>query len=139
MTACRDGVPVLRSKDAAHTAELVGYLCTKLREGALDGGTSAGGGYTALLCKKRKRDNLSSETTWRMMLTQVPGMSAHKAAVVAAAYPSLSALAAAGERELAAVQVPPAAAGAAASPTAKTGRKARRLGPTVAKRLAALA
>ena len=155
MTACRDGVPVLRAKDAAHTAELVGYLYSKLCEGALDGGGIAGGGIAgggaagggyASLVKKRKRDNLTPETTWQIMLGQVPGMSAAKAAAVAARYPSLSALAAATEKELAGVLVvvPPSAAartgGAAAAPAPfSTAPKPRRLGPAVAKRLAALA
>jgi ERCC4-type nuclease len=143
MTGVRDGVPVLRSKDAAHTAELVGYLYTKLRDGALQsaGGGAGGGGYASLL-KKRKRDNLSPETTWQVMLAQVPGMSATKAAAVAARYPSLSALAAATEKELAAVQVlaAPAPAGDAAAPSPPRPTKpARRLGPVVAKRLVALA
>jgi ERCC4-type nuclease len=163
MTACRDGVPVLRAKDAAHTAELVGYLYSKLCEGALDGGggggAGGGGGYASLL-KKRKRDNLSNETTWQVMLAQVPGMSPAKAAAVAARYPSLSALAAATEKELAGVLVPSSAPSTAAATgggggavaTGAThsadhshhnhhshGKPARRLGPAVAKRLAALA
>ena len=151
MTGVRDGVPVLRSKDAAHTAELVGYLYSKLREGALDGrggvGGGGGGGYASLL-KKRKRDNLSDETTWRVMLAQVPGMSPTKAAAVAAAYPSLSALAAATVKDLAGVLVPSSAsstgAGACAGPTTATppppaSKPSRRLGPAVAKRLVALA
>jgi ERCC4-type nuclease len=147
MTGVRDGVPVLRSKDAAHTAELVGYLFAKLREGALDGcggagagaGGGAAGGYASLL-KKRKRDNLSDETTWQVMLAQVPGMSATKAAAVAALYPSLSALAAATAKELAGVRVMPAATAAAVAAGASEATKPhRRLGPAIAKRLAALA
>ena len=44
MTGVRDGVPVLRAKDAAHTVELVAYLYAKLCEGALDGGGGGAGG-----------------------------------------------------------------------------------------------
>jgi len=167
MTSVRDGVPVLRASDAAHTAELVGYLYTKLSEGGAlqappphlqaDGGP----GYAALV-KTRKRDNMTTATTWEVMLAQVPGMSATKAAAVAKAYPTLSALATAAERDLAAVLVPPASAPAAARGGGGKGggaggsgagrggkgnggagtaieKKGRRLGPMLAKRLAALA
>ena len=168
MTSVRDGVPVLRASDAAHTAELVGYLYTKLSEGGAfqappphlqaDGGP----GYAALV-KTRKRDNMTTATTWEVMLAQVPGMSATKAAAVAKAYPTLSALATAAERDLAAVVVPPASrapaaarggggkgGGAGGSGAGRGGKgnggagtaiekKGRRLGPTLAKRLAALA
>ena len=45
MTAVRDGVPVLRSKDGAHSLELLAYLFEKLRAGELlpsaDGGAAA--------------------------------------------------------------------------------------------------
>ena len=167
MTSVRDGVPVLRASDAAHTAELVGYLYTKLSEGGalqappphLQAGD--GPGYAALV-KTRKRDNMTTATTWEVMLAQVPGMSATKAAAVAKAYPTLSALATAAERDLAAVLVPPASAPAAArggggkgggaggSGAARGGKgnggagtaiekKGRRLGPMLAQRLAALA
>ena len=158
LTAVRDGLPVLRAKDAAHTVELLVYLLGKLRAGELrlgPGGSGLGGGgsshdYASLL-KKRKRDNMSHETTWRVMLAQPPGMSARKAAAVAAAYPSMAALAAATEAELAAVRVPSAAAargggGGGTSPSASsssggsttTAAAGRRLGPAVAKTLAAL-
>ena len=75
----RDGLPVLRSKDTAHTAELVSYLFTKLRAGQLLSGANDGSarGYAGLV-KKRKRENLTPEVTWQVMLAQVPGMSAHK-------------------------------------------------------------
>ena len=159
LTAVRDGVPVLRAKDAAHTVELVVYLLGKLRAGELrlgpGGGELGGGGSShdyASLLKKRKRDNMSHETTWRVMLAQPPGMSARKAAAVAAAYPSMAALAAATEAELAAVRVPSAAAargggGGGTSPSASssgggstttTAAAGRRLGPAVAKTLVAL-
>ena len=161
LTAVRDGVPVLRTKDAAHTVELVVYLLGKLCAGELRLGAGGGGlggasahshaDYASLL-KKRKRDNMSDETTWRVMLAQPPGMSARKAEAVAAAYPSMAALAAATEAELAAVRVPSAAAtahggGGGASPSASssgggstttTAAAGRRLGPAVAKTLAAL-
>jgi ERCC4-type nuclease len=131
MTSVRDGVPVLRSKDAAHTAELVCYLYTQLCDGKLiaDGGAAASTGYAGLVAKKRRRDNMTTETTWEVMLAQVPGMSAHKATAVAKVYPSMAALAAASEAELAAVMVPPAG---------REAKAARRLGPAVAQRLAQL-
>ena len=47
LTAVRDGLPVLRAKDAAHTVELVVYLLGKLRAGELrlgPGGCGLGGG-----------------------------------------------------------------------------------------------
>ena len=80
LTAVRDGLPVLRAKDAAHTVELVVYLLGKLRAGELRlgaGGSGLGGApahshadYASLL-KKRKRDNLDAPTTWRAMSTTV--------------------------------------------------------------------
>ena len=131
LTAVRDGVPVLRTKDAAHTAELLVYLLGKLRAGELrlgsGGGGGGGGGYASLL-KKRKRDNMTTAATWQVMLAQPLGMSARKAAAVAAAYPTMAALASATEDDLAAVRVPSAGAASAG----------RRLGPSVAKTLAAL-
>ena len=126
LTAVRDGVPVLRTKDAAHTAELLVYLLGKLRAGELRLG-SGGGGYASPL-KKRKRDNMTTAATWQVMLAQPLGMSARKAAAVAAAYPTMAALASATEDDLAAVRVPSAGAASAG----------RRLGPSVAKTLAAL-
>ena len=132
MMGVRDGIAVLRSKDKAHTTELVSYLFTKLHAGVLLSTSLAGGGarsYAGLVAKKRKRDNLTPETTWQVMLAQVPGMSANKAAAVAEVYPSMSALAAGSAKELADVMVPPANGG---------GGKARRLGPAVGQRLAAL-
>ena len=149
MTSVRDGVPVLRSKDGAHSAALVGYLFDKLRAGALlvpscSGAAAAGGdapssppppssGYARLVVQKRRRDNMTPETTWEVMLAQVPGMSAHKAAAVAAAFPTMVALAAASAEQLAAVtvSVPPHAG--------REAKKPRRLGPAVAQRLAQLA
>jgi ERCC4-type nuclease len=135
MTSVRDGVPVLRSKDTAHSAALVGYLFDKLRAGELlpppsgGGGAAAASGYAGLVTKKRRRDNMTTETTWEVMLAQVSGMSAHKAAALAKVYPSMAALAAASEAELAAVMVPPAG---------REAKAARRLGPAVAQRLAQL-
>ena len=77
-----------------------------------------------------------------LMLAQVPGMSAHKAAVVAAAYPTMSALSAAPQEQLANVLVPPASPSRTASSGGGGGggaaKKPRRLGPKVAERLAQL-
>ena len=129
-TGVRDGVPVLRSKDAAHTVELIAYLFDKLRKGEWGGASSpAAAGYAGLV-KKRKRDNFTTATTWEVMLSQVQGMSANKAAAVAAAFPTMTALAAASKEALAGILVPAARGGSG---------KARRLGPAVAERLVALA
>jgi hypothetical protein len=150
MTAVRDGVPVLRSKDGAHSLELLVYLFDKLRAGELlqsSGGgaaaaASSSSGYAGLVVKKRPRDNMTPATTWEVMLAQVPGMSAHKAAVVAAAYPTMSALSAAPQEQLANVLVPPASPSRTASSGGGGGggaaKKPRRLGPKVAERLAQL-
>ena len=129
-TSVRDGLPVLRSKDTAHTVELIAYLFEKLRKGEWVGaGAPSAAGYAGLV-KKRKRDNLTPATTWEVMLAQVQGMSAGKAAAVAAAFPTMTALAAASKDALAGILVPAAAGG---------GGKARRLGPAVAARLTSLA
>ena len=136
MTAVRDGVPVLRTKDAAHTVETIAYLHAKLCEtDELTGGAApvSAGSYAALVKHKRKRDNLTPAVTWAVMLAAVPGMSARKAEAVAAAYPTMAALAAATEADLAAVRVPPAG-----GPSGASGASGRRLGPAVAKRLVAL-
>ncbi len=128
MTAVRDGIPVLRTKDTAHTVEVLVYLHGKLRAGELRlGGATApapgppgnGGGFGyAALVKKRKRDNFTPAATWAVMLAQPVGMSARKAAAVAAVYPTMAALAAATEAELAAVRVPPARGGGGTSTAA---------------------
>ena len=95
------------------------------------------------MVKKRPRDNMTPATTWEVMLAQVPGMSAHKAAAVAAAYPTMTALSAAPEAQLASLVVPPASA--AKGRGGRGGRggggaagNGRRLGPKVAERLAQL-
>ena len=115
---------------SVHTVQAIGYLYDQLRAGTLftDGAAAASSaGYAALVVSKRKRDNLTDPATqWRVMLGAVVGMSPAKAAAVAAAFPSMSALAAADERALADVLVP-------------SSKKPRRLAPAVAKRLAAIA
>ena len=107
--------------------------------GAAAASSSSSSGYAGLVLKKRPRDNMTPATTWEVMLAQVPGMSAHKAAVVAAAYPSMTALSAASEAQLTALVVPPVSA---ASSRGRGGGgaagKGRRLGPKVAERLAQL-
>ena len=72
---------------------------------------------------KRRRDNNAG--TWPLMLMAVPGMSADKAAAVARAYPTMGALRAADPADLANVLVPGT-------------KKSRRLGPALAKKLAAV-
>ena len=171
MTAVRDGIPVLRTKDTAHTVEVLVYLHGKLRAGELRlGGATApapappgnGGGFGyAALVKKRKRDNFTPAATWAVMLAQPVGMSARKAAAVAAVYPTMAALAAATEAELAAVRVPPARGGGGTStaaaedhagdggaaarvdgrhtpPAPPAAAAGRRLGPAVARTLVGL-
>jgi hypothetical protein len=90
--------------------------------------------------KKRPRDNMTPATTWAVMLAQVPGMSAHKAAAVAAAYPTMTALAAASEAQLAELMVPSVSAASSLSRGGggRAAGKGRRLGPKVAERLAQL-
>ena len=153
-TSVRDGIAVLRTKDAAHTAEAIGCLYEALKQGERFTATTptaaalaGSGGEYATLLKKRKRDNLDAPTTWRAMLATVPGLSAHKAAAVATAYPSMNALCAASAADLAAVRVPPAssssskphtAASASTSGAEKKTPTARRLGPAIAQRLVEL-
>ena len=84
MAAVRDGVPVLRTKDAAHTVDVVAYLHAKLGDGdeLTSGGAALGASassYAGLVKHKRKRDNLTPAVTWAVMLAAVPGMSARKA------------------------------------------------------------
>ena len=173
MTAVRDGIPVLRTKDTAHTVEVLVYLHGKLRAGELMGvgggavvgasaasSSSAAPSYASLI-KKRKRDNFTPAATWAVMLAQPVGMSARKAAAVAAVYPTMAALAAATEAELAAVRVPPARGGGGTStaaaedhagdggaaarvdgrhtpPAPPAAAAGRRLGPAVARTLVGL-
>ena len=124
-SSLRDGIHVLRTATTAHTANLVSYLYDELCKGTLF--TSTTREYASCVRSKRKRSNLDGETTWRVMLAQLPGMSDVKAKVVAEAYPTMTALARATKTELAELRV--AGAGAA---------KARRLGPVLAARLVAL-
>ena len=105
--------------------------------GAAAASSSSSSGYAGLVLKKRPRDNMTAATTWEVMLAQVPGMSAHKAVVVAAAYPTMTALSAASEAQLAALVVPPVSAVSSRGGREAAG-KGRRLGPKVAERLAKL-
>lgn len=118
-TTLRDQITVLRTKDTDHTCQVLGYLADQLRDGTLYAPTTTR--YAAGPISKRRRDN---QDPWQLMLMAMPGMSADKAAAVAAQYPNMGALATATSDELAEVRV------------AVEGKKARRLGPSLAQKLA---
>ena len=137
-TSLRDGIHVLRAKDATHTAELVAYIAEQLAAGTLFRSTASsshagggGSGYASFVVHKRKRDNVDAPTTWRVMLAAVPGMSPAKAEMVATAYPTMRALTGATAAEIAALRVTP--------PTGreegKRMTKGRRIGPSIAQRI----
>ena len=118
-TTLRDQIPVLRTKDTNHTCAVVLYLFQQMQEGTLYAPTTT----RSLATSKRRGDNVDP---WQSMLMGMPGMSADKAAAVATKYPSMGALHAADPKELADVRVEHGA------------KKARRLGPALANKLAAL-
>ena len=84
-TTVRDGFGVIRTANTAHTAEVCAYLYESLRNGERFSGfaATAGDGDYVSLYRVRKRDNLDATTTFRAMLSVVPGMSAQKARAVA--------------------------------------------------------
>lgn len=119
-TTLRDKISVLRTKDTAHSAALIGYLHEQLTSGALFEPTKTASGVGS----KRRRDN--AQDPWQTMLHSLPGMSAAKAVAVATAYPSMRAIGQAEESELASLVV------------LAEGKKPRKLGPVLAKVLARL-
>lgn len=97
-TSVRDGIPVLRCKDAESVAETLLYLQGRAAAGELDGLAAAqkkvAAGYGALVHVKKAR-NVDGETVFQMMLATIPGCSMAKAAALARAYPTFAALVAA--------------------------------------------
>ena len=118
-TSLRDKISVLRAKDTKHSTAIIGYLHEQLKSGTIFASTNTASGVGS----KRRRDN--AQDPWQTMLHSLPGMSAAKAATVAAAYPSMHAIGQADESELAALVVH------------VEGKKPRKLGPVLAKTLAA--
>ena len=100
-TALRDNITVFHTSNPRDSAALCNYILIQLR----DGGFRAGGGTSAVAgLTKRKRENLADPTSiLRAMLTTVPGMSLAKAQVVTTEFPTVAALSAASEAQLAAV------------------------------------
>ena len=127
-TEMRDGIHVLRSKDTDHTAQLILYIHKEQQAGTLFTPPKSHEYAECISLSKRKRDNMDPATTWQVMLTAVPGMSANKAKAVVFLYPSMSALTSANAQQLANVLVP--------SPDLQ--KKPRRLGSQVADRIVAL-
>jgi ERCC4-type nuclease len=127
-TLIRDRMPVLRSASTDHTAAIVSYLSKELTAGRLQAEATAYEGFT----RKRKRD-LDGASTFTYLLSCVPGMSAAKAKAVSERYGNFRELAAAGEKELAQIQVRTDEKSAAGAE-----KKPRRLGPAAAARLASL-
>ena len=124
---------MLRAKDAAHTCALLGYLYEQVRSGTLFAPTATRAPVVGGVTSKRRRDNVDP---WQAMLMALPGMSAPKAAAVAAAYPSMGALVRrASAKELASLLVADAGAG---TKTKGNQKKPRKLGPALAGRLVAL-
>lgn len=125
-TQMRDGIAVLRTRDAMHSAESVGYLAEQLVAGGLDPASARS--VMAGSSKKRKRSNLDEPSAlYRAMLAVIPGMSDDKADAVATRYQSLRALRHATVTVLASTKC--------GGPHAK---KTRALGPALAGRIVAL-
>lgn len=126
-TELRDGIPVLRSTNAADSAAVCIYLTGEFAKGSLGSAAAQSAARNVAVgleggAHKRKRENLEEPTALlAAMLGCVPGMSPAKADAVVRQYPTLSALLAADAGELA--QVPCGG---------------RKLGPKVAARLTAL-
>jgi len=123
-TAVRDGCPVVQSTGLQHTVSVIDYLFGELCKGGLlfqelEGGQVGAATHYVGTLKKRKRDNLEDPSAVvKAMLAQCPGLSAEKAAALLEVLPSLGALIAAREADLAEVKC-----------------KGRRIGPATAKRL----
>lgn len=96
MTSVRDGIPVLRTANTRHTADLVLYLAKKLAAGELSGTSHAvmasAAGYAGFVKSTKKRANMDGGTTWQAMLSSITGVSAKKAKHVAEAYKTPAAL-----------------------------------------------
>jgi ERCC4-type nuclease len=99
MTSVRDGIPVLRTANTAHTADLVLYLAKKLAAGELSGTSHAvmasAAGYAGFVKSTKKRANMDGGTTWQTMLSSITGVSAKKAKHVVEAYKTPASLCAA--------------------------------------------
>lgn len=118
-TSLRDGIPVLFSRNCEETARLVAYIAKQI---SLRGFEPKNVSHLAGARVAKRKRQCTADKLWATMLSTIPGMGMARAQRVAAAYPTLSALAAASEEELADVAV----AGG------------RRLGPALAKVLHAL-
>ncbi len=90
MTSVRDGIPVLRSSNTEHTADMILYLAKKLSTGDLSGAGHAvmasASGYAGFVKSSKKRANMDNGTTWQTMLSTITGVSAKKAKCVVDAY-----------------------------------------------------
>ena len=90
MTSVRDGIPVMRTANTDHTADLALYLAKKLAAGELSGTSHAvlasASGYAGFVKSGKKRANMDNGTTWQTMLATITGVSAKKAKCVVGAY-----------------------------------------------------
>ena len=92
-----------RAAGGRHTAQLILYIHKEQQAGTLFTPPKSHEYAECISLSKRKRDNMDPATTWQVMLTAVPGMSANKAKAVVFLYPSMSALTSANAQQLAKV------------------------------------
>ena len=115
-TAVRDSMPVLYTSGVTDTVWLLAYMARELQRGGFE--PPARGDYTYCVKKRRRENTEDPAVLYRLMLMQVPGMSAAKAGAIATRYPRFVDLHGAVAAELAAIDV-----------------GARKLGPKLASRL----
>ena len=94
--AVGDGIHVIRARDEEGATEAIAHLHAKLKAGRLDGAANAqervASGYAGV-CKVKKGANTDDPSTqWRLMLASLRGVSAARAAAVAARFPAPAAL-----------------------------------------------
>ena len=124
-TTVRDNLPVLRTANVQHTKDLVVYLSKQLAAGELQHKP-----IVAEPVKKKRTRDLDGASLFTHLLSCVPGMSAAKAKAVSQKYSSFAELTSAPSTEVADIVVEPG--------DGSGKKKARRLGPAAAARLASL-
>ena len=122
-TTYRDGISVIHTSDAAHTAWAIVYLARELHSGklSLKPSTAHSVGLVGTASKRKREHREHPPTCYRHMLSCIIGMSDVKATAVAAEFPNLALLKDATENDL--------------STLTCSGRK---LGPAIAKRIRAV-
>ena len=122
----RDCIPVLRCVDAESVAETILYLHKRCMEGEMDciaaSQKAAAATYSSLISVKKAK-NVDNRTSYKMMLSTIPGCSMAKAEALAERFPTMSGL-------VDSIRTP-----GAVKMLAAVEAGSRKLGPVLAKRI----